>query len=414
MHNRALHDSLESFVEEAAWQLAAEVAGGAEIPFELIEQGRSTAPLYCYRPLTAAFLADRATELPKLPSHGTARSQLAHLGGMDDYLHRRGVRGVPDGCLRAGRPRAAGLPHRRLDATRPTSSSSPRRFNAAFAELEDAAYEEVALTQVLAPVDGLVIESERVELGGGLSLVRAGALPDAPEELRLDCWATVAAVRIEGHDEVLAQARRPPAPAAVRPAPVGRRRAGRRPERLGAHRHRPLAAHPARRRRPPPLGDCLLEPEEEDPLRAFCALVDRRTPRGGELAWALRRFELGCERPERDRGADGLAARRPRAARRRGPPGLRRLAERLAAICAHVEDRARADGAPAPRDRPRAQRRRRAPASDPEVETLIGTLAGCLRAGAARRALRPPGPGPAPRRRRAADRRATEPPLATA
>ena len=40
MHNRALHDTLAAFVEEAAWQLAEEVAAGAEIPFELIEQGR--------------------------------------------------------------------------------------------------------------------------------------------------------------------------------------------------------------------------------------------------------------------------------------------------------------------------------------------------------------------------------------
>ena len=41
MHNRALHDSLAAFVEEAAWQLAEEISGGAEVPFELIEQGRA-------------------------------------------------------------------------------------------------------------------------------------------------------------------------------------------------------------------------------------------------------------------------------------------------------------------------------------------------------------------------------------
>ena len=37
MHNRALHDSLAAFVEEAARQLADEVSGGAEVPFELME-----------------------------------------------------------------------------------------------------------------------------------------------------------------------------------------------------------------------------------------------------------------------------------------------------------------------------------------------------------------------------------------
>src|SRR3954454_22090304 len=89
MHNRALHDSLAAFVEEAAWQLAAEVSGGAEVPFELIEQGRSTAPLYCYRPLTGTFIAERIGELAKLPSYPAARSGLENLSGLEDYLRRR-------------------------------------------------------------------------------------------------------------------------------------------------------------------------------------------------------------------------------------------------------------------------------------------------------------------------------------
>ena len=38
--------------------------------------------------------------------------------------------------------------------------------------------------------------------------------------------------------------------------------------------------------------------EQEDELRAFCKLVSRRAPHGNELAWALRRFELGCERAD--------------------------------------------------------------------------------------------------------------------
>ena len=43
--------------------------------------------------------------------------------------------------------------------------------------------------------------------------------------------------------------------------------------------------------------------EQEDELRAFCNLVSRRAPHGNELAWALRRFELGCERESSVRGA---------------------------------------------------------------------------------------------------------------
>src|SRR5438105_4567201 len=47
-----------------------------------------------------------------------------------------------------------------------------------------------------------------------------------------------------------------------------------------------------------PRGILLVSPEEEDELRAFCNLVSRRAPVEGELSWALRRFELGCERDD--------------------------------------------------------------------------------------------------------------------
>lgn len=379
MHNRALHDALTAFVEEAAWQLAAEVSGGAEIPFELIEQGRSTAPLYCYRPLTGTFLADRATELRKLPSHAAARSQLANLGGVDDYLRRRGVRVIPeDPFARADHALQAFITAVWVDAT--DFVFEPARFNAAFGELEDAAYAEVHLTQVLAPVGGLVIDSDRVELGGGLSLVRAHALPDAPEELRLDSWATVASVRIEGHEEVLAQAgarlRRlqsalrlwDDAEPAVGPSAYARTGAG-------PWLHVPLATGVRRS-----IDDCLLEPEEEDPLRAFIALVDRRTPRGGELAWALRRFELGCERPSATEAlTDWLLAGRALLVDTT-VQGYEGLADRLAAICAPVDERRaltetlqRAIGL----ERSAVAGLLRA---DQDVDHLIATLAGCLRA----------------------------------
>ena len=49
-----------------------------------------------------------------------------------------------------------------------------------------------------------------------------------------------------------------------------------------------------------PHGMLVVSTEQEDELRAFCNLVSRRAPHDNELAWALRRFELGCERGERD------------------------------------------------------------------------------------------------------------------
>ena len=76
MHNRALHDTLAAFVEEAAWQLAEEVSRRRRDPFELIEQGRASAPLYCYRPLTDRFIAESLGMLERLPSYPAAAQGL--------------------------------------------------------------------------------------------------------------------------------------------------------------------------------------------------------------------------------------------------------------------------------------------------------------------------------------------------
>ena len=376
MHNRALHDSLAAFVEEAAWQLAAEVSGGAEVPFELIEQGRSTAPLYCYRPLTGAFLAERSAELAKLPNYAAARHGLDGLAGLDEYLRRRGVRSCGgDAALQAF------LAAVWADAT--DFVFDRQRFEAAFAELEAAVYDEVSLTQVMAPVEGLVIESDRVELGGGVALVRAAVLGEGPDELRLDSLATVAVVRVEGDAEdasALETAGRrlrrlqtslrlwDDAEPAVGPSAWARTA-------NGPWLHVPLATGLRR-----PGDDCLLSAEEEDPLRAFCALVDRRTPRSGELAWALRRFELGCERPTGlEALTDWLLAGRALLAEP-DQPGYERLPERLAAICAHAADR------PALTERvARATALERAAIAglvrpERDVEELVASVGSCVRA----------------------------------
>jgi hypothetical protein len=127
-------------------------------------------------------------------------------------------------------------------------------------------------------------------------------------------------------------------------------------------------------------GDCLLAPEEEDPLRAFCALIARRTPRAGELAWALRRFELGCERAGAlEALTDWLLACRAILADP-DSPGYDRMAERLAVICATPDDR------PALEARlEEAIRLERAAIAgrvrpDPQIEDLIADLGGNLRA----------------------------------
>jgi hypothetical protein len=340
MHNRALHDSLAAFVEEAARQLADEVNGGAEVPFELIEQGSAHSPLYCYRPLTGRFIGERIGVLARLPSYPAAAQGLAALPDLPAYLKARGRRPPgPDRRSQADASLQAFLTAVWSEVT--DFTFDPIRFNQAFGELEAYAYDGFTLSVVLAPVDGLVIESEELPLGEGLALVRAGTLEDPPGDLADDEMATVAVLALEGEagdERALAGAglrlRRlqtalrlwDDAEPALGPTAWARTDGS-------AWWAVPLATGFRR-----PAGDCLLAGEEEDSLRAFCSLVTRRTPRGGELAWALRRFELGCERASAfDALTDHLLALR--ALLEPEGPGSSRLAGRIAALCAVEEHR---------------------------------------------------------------------------
>jgi hypothetical protein len=385
MHNRALHDTLAAFVEEAAWQLAEEVSGGAEVPFELITAApptRASSPLYCYKPLTGRFIAERIGVLGRLPSYPAAAQGLEALPDLPAYLIARGQR-VPSSNPRAQADAAlqAFLTAMWAEATDFTWDAS--RFAVAYAELEEAAYGDCSLSVVLARVDGLVVESDELALGDGLSLVRAATLRDVPGELLGDDHATVAVLALEsaGDDgRALEGAGRrlrrlqsalrlwDDAEPSLGPTAWARTDGG------------PWLAVPLATGLRRAQGDCLVTAEEEDPLRAFCSLVARRTPRAGELAWALRRFELGCERASAVEAlTDWLLAAKALLA----PPsaiGHERVAERLAAICATPDERDRLEHRLAEAislERAAISGRLRA---EPGVEGLIAELGGCVRA----------------------------------
>ena len=341
MHNRALHDTLAAFVEEAAWQLAEEVAAGAEVPFELIEQGRASAPLYCYKPLTDRFIAEHLGMLERLPSYPAARQGLAALPNLGAYLIARGRR-APAGDRRAQGDAALEAFITALWGDATDFVYEGERFTQVYLELEEAVYDGCSLSVVLTPVEGLVIDGDEVALGDGLALVRGSTLLNTPTDLRGDDYATIAVLHLEsapGESPSLEQAGRrlrrlqtalrlwDDAEPSLAPVAWARTDGG-------PWMSVPLATGLRRMD-----GDCLLAPEEEDPLRAFCALIARRTPRAGELAWALRRFELGCERSSPwEALSDWLLSARALLGDH-GPGGDDRLCERLAAICAPAEER---------------------------------------------------------------------------
>jgi hypothetical protein len=353
VRNLSLHDALEAFAVDAAGCLAEETAGGAEIPFELTEtEGRpGRVPLYCYRPLTGAFIRERLGLLSALPTYAPAAHGLVALDGVEAYLQQRGERRIPeppreraDAALRSF---LAGV-----FAERSEFGFDPERFELAYGELERALYDGRYLTTVIAPLLGISLDpaTRELALGDGLSLVRGETLEDAPSEA---VWGSPGPASAGAEEPnvllVLSTGQERPAPSPVSLARARFRRvltALRLFER-GGYALGPLAwtRTDAGAWRSVALGGSgrprlvtLIGAAHEDELRAFCNLVARRTPTNGEVAWALGRFELGCERlAPFEALTDHLLALR--ALLEPEGPGSGRLAQRLAVLCAAPEDR---------------------------------------------------------------------------
>jgi hypothetical protein len=344
VHNTTLHATLEAFAADAAGQLAAETASGAEIPFEVVEEPGARASLYCYRPLTGAFIRERLGMLAALPTYAPAARALAAMDGVDAYLRQRGEPRIPG----EARERADAALRALLScvfAERSEFGFDPVKFEKAYGELERALYEDRCVATVIAPLLGIALESSTKELalGDGLSLMRGDAVPDAPAEA---VWGNgdepnVLAVLTVAHDRT---ARSPVSAARGRfrrvltalrlferggyaLGPIGWTRTD-----TGAWRTVALGSSGR------PRFITFISAEHEDELRAFCNLIARRAPTTGEVAWALARFEMGCERlAPFESLTDYLLALR--AMLEPEGPGSGRLAQRLAAICAKPEER---------------------------------------------------------------------------
>jgi hypothetical protein len=352
VRNTTLHGVIEAFVTEAAMQLTAETSSGAEVPFELAEtpggsrgRGGGRVPLYCYRPLTGAFIRDRLGLLTAMPTYAPALRALSGLDGVEAYLRQRGEARIPDGS-RERADAALRILVSAVFAERTEFGFDPDRFEAAYEELERAVYEGRAVTMVAAPLLGIALDPDtrEIALGEGLSLMRGDALEDAPPEA---VWGDGE----EPHVLIVlsvAQDRAAPAPVSTARARFRRTLTALRLFERGGYALGPVgwtridaggwrsvalggSGRPGLPRR--------IAAEQEDELRAFCNLVARRTPRTGEIAWALSRFEMGCERlAPFEALTDYLLA--PRALLEPEGPASGRLAGRLAAICARPEDRA--------------------------------------------------------------------------
>lgn len=345
MRNSSLHAILETFTADAAGRLALEAQSGAEIPFELVAEPGGSAPLYCYRPLTGRFIGERVGLLSALASYAPAARALVGLDGLEDYLRQRGEHHIPaDPRERADE--ALRLFLARVFADRSRFGFEADRFGAAYAELELALYEGKHTTTIVAPLLGLALDhgTREIVLGDGLALVRGDCLAAAPHE----------AVWGEGREpNVLASLTVTEERSARSPLSAARSAFRRLLTTLRLFERGGFALGPLAWARTDggewravslggsgrPRSVTFISGAHEDELRAFHNLIARRAPVTGEVAWALARFGMGCERiAPFEALTDYLLALR--ALLEPEGPASGRLVGRLAALCAQPGDRA--------------------------------------------------------------------------
>ena len=370
-----LEGVLSEYAKAAARALHADVVAGAEVELELGSQrGRAQTPFYSCRPLTERFIAEREPELERLPEHAAAISALAGFDGLDRYLagrtgSTRGARGgdvlksrvgadrsgahSPDGWV--GQHTGAHTHTRTRVALRCLLDDvfaeqtefelRPERLAAALARIERAELTSAPETVTLvATLHGLTIATPEIKLTKGLTIATPQALRWAPEQALIGIdrgeaggapsHLLVALTCDEESEDgravlkELLRALRLFGDGRVTFGPLAWARAG------GEDAWSTVALGEGGR----PHGMLVISPEQEDELRAFCNLVSRRAPDGNEIAWALKRFELGCERASvYEALSDHLLALRALLEPEGSASGM--LAGRIAALCATPENR---------------------------------------------------------------------------
>ena len=298
MRNRALHDALRNFALEAAALLTDDLKAGAEVEFDVVEEGVGAhrAPpgasarrgggrgpaLYRYEPRTGAFIEERWERLRALPACEPACRELG--AGASAWLRVNGLRGEQaEPALRAMLERLY------EDAT--SFGFPEERFDRVYAEVELTLYRDAVRARVTAPLHGAWMDAERVELGEGLWLVRGDRL-DGPHEpssllcmLERDVPADDPIPVEEAADRfaTVVTAMRLWAPGGVVLGAPGWRQADH-------ARWQPVPIGSAASSRG---SEWMLHAGDEQAFREFFSAVSAARP-PAHVAWALDRFEMGC------------------------------------------------------------------------------------------------------------------------
>jgi hypothetical protein len=336
MRNPVLHDALRSFALEAAALLSADQGEGAEVIFDVVDEvSRGGSRLYRYEARTGAFIAERWPRLRELETFPAAASELG--AGAAAWLRVNGLRGEQ------AEPALQAMLERLYEDA--TSFGFPEeRFERVYTEVELTLYRDAVRSRVVAPLPGAWMEAERVNLGGGLSLVRGDRFDAPPGAV----WPEE-----DAGPMLLCMLERDMSPGSFLSASEAEERFRRlvgvlRLWSSGAVSLGTPGWHQADSGRwsPLPLGDSnagrgpgwVLEAGHECVLCEFAAAMEQASATG-VVGWALARFEMGCERThDAEALSDYLLALRA-LLDATNDAGEASLALRVAALCAEEGNR---------------------------------------------------------------------------
>ena len=309
MHDPLLNEALRRLAAEAATRFTMLVASGDQIPFDVAEQaGPDEAFFHSYVPLTARYVREREAELRSLPAFEPAREAVALAGVAAPYLEQRGEEVAAEPGERAAQMLTVfiaslwdGCSELSLDRD---------RLEAALAVLDAETGDVDEAEIVVVPLVGLQMPVARLPLPHGVQLVRADSFEAPIEAMRSEGMGRAAwepqflAIAEQGEEADSAAAALDQLADLIsimrlfKGGGVG----------LGPHAFAPTGEGRWRRiatGAPAPRGDGYkLSEEETTQLVELAEALEARPDPDGPLAWAVRRFELGCERPT---PAEGLS-----------------------------------------------------------------------------------------------------------
>jgi len=296
-----LNEALRRLAADAATHFATLVAGGDQIPFDVAEQaGPDEAFFHSYVPLTERYVREREAELRSLPSFAPAAEAVAEAGAAARYLEQRGEAVPTDPGERAARLLTVFVASLWAGCTE--FSLDRERLDAALAALDAEVGEADEADLLIVPIAGLRMPVPRLRLPHGAQIVRADSFEAPIEAKRSEGMGRAAwepqflaiAEQGEGSDSAAAALRQLSELITVmrlfKHGGLGLGPYAFAPTGEGGW-HRIATGAPA-----PRGGGYRLDEQEAERLAELASALEARPDPDGSLSWAVRRFELGCER----------------------------------------------------------------------------------------------------------------------